>query len=620
MLTLEINGQPLVLSPDTNITYTHTNNDFEDVGGFTLQITVPLRGVPENIAVLGEYFRKGVTLPSSQMPARLVAPPLDLEGVVILFEANEKECQLQFLDNESIANNADPFVIEYGDTYIRYINEINDSYPIVNIVNDIPTEGGYTTDGARGLVLPWVNATTGNLQPGYIANHISPKQIFLIPFLEFILNKFGFTLETTSAFRSFFGDMLIMNALPDTWQLPSSRALPHWTVTELLDEVGKLTMHSWKMDIVNRKIIFTRRGPEQITTIAQPLLTFKAKQAREGDCKHLLLKQFKYSDRGDTEWRRLTEFTNTIDYLASYPNRITNLTFTDGMQLPNTTIASLAQENASNDQEAFDTYTSMHYTEIYRVTGIFDQGYTVETRYYYSYIASVRRATRQEVLDAGKDWEQPGIYWWFITYYFRPLNTFAPYPKQADGETVEMKIVPIRQIEMPDDNTRFYPALDCGEYDPTGNNDPAEYLVDSYKKSADRMFNIDVTEFFDKLYVAFYNNQVNINTDTDDRTPTVDSYRLSPSGILKEDNAGTLILEQTNSLLDYSSLLKDKTIDTHFKYSFQWMQTDGLLPEVRNIFRIEGQEYICEKLEATFTSDGLSPLLKGEFWRIIPNS
>lgn len=134
------------------------------------------------------------------------------------------------------------------------------------------------------------------------------------------------------------------------------------------------------------------------------------------------------------------------------------------------------------------------------------------------------------------------------------------------------------------------------------------------------MFNIDKPEFFDKLYVAFYNNQVNINTDTNDRTPTVDYYRLSPSGILKEDNAGTLILERTNWILDGSSRLRDKKIDTHFKYSFQWMQTDGMLPEVRDIFRIEGQEYICEKMEATFTSDGLSPLLKGEFWRLIPNS
>ncbi len=614
MLTLEINGQPLVLSPDTNITYTRTNSDFEDVGGFTLQITVPLRGVPENIAVLGEYFRKGVTLPSGQMPARLVAPPLDLEGVVILFEANENECQLQFLDNESVANNSDPFVLEYNN--IRYINEISTSYPIVN-ANTVPTEGGYTTDGARGLCLPWVNATTGNLQPGSTEDVISPKQIFLIPFLEFILSKFGFTLETTYAFRFFFGDMLIMNALPDTWQLPSLRALPHWTVAELLDEVGKLTMHSWKVDIVNRKVILIRRGPESITTIAQPLLSFKAKQARDGDCKHLYLKQFKYSDRGDTEWQRLTEFTDTLDRLANDP-RITDLTFTDGMQLPNTRISSLATANASNEQQALDFFAGGG--GLFRVTGIFDMGYTVETRYYYSYVASVRRATQQEVLDAGKDWGLPGVHWWLLTYYFRPLNTFAPYPTQADGETVELKIVPVRQIEMPDDNTRFYPALDCGEYDPTGNNDPSEYIVDYYKKQTDRMSQTDVTEFFDKLYVAFYNNQVNINTDTNDRTPTVDSYRLSPSGILKKDNAGSLILERTNWVLNYSQRLTGKTIDTHFKYTFQWMQTDGMLPEVRDIFRIEGQEYICEKLEATFTSDGLSPLLKGEFWRLIPNS
>jgi hypothetical protein len=41
------------------------------------------------------------------------------------------------------------------------------------------------------------------------------------------------------------------------------------------------------------------------------------------------------------------------------------------------------------------------------------------------------------------------------------------------------------------------------------------------------------------------------------------------------------------------------------------------LPNVRAVFHINGQRYICEKLTATFTDGyGMSQLVKGVFYKI----
>ncbi|MCI5715458.1 MAG: hypothetical protein MR279_02415 [Bacteroidales bacterium] len=44
------------------------------------------------------------------------------------------------------------------------------------------------------------------------------------------------------------------------------------------------------------------------------------------------------------------------------------------------------------------------------------------------------------------------------------------------------------------------------------------------------------------------------------------------------------------------------------------------IPDVRSLFIIRGKRYVCEKLTATFTENGMSQLLKGVFYPILENS
>ena len=55
-------------------------------------------------------------------------------------------------------------------------------------------------------------------------------------------------------------------------------------------------------------------------------------------------------------------------------------------------------------------------------------------------------------------------------------------------------------------------------------------------------------------------------------------------------------------------------IASNKKYKFKFLAKD--VPNVRSMFIIHGQRYICEKITATFTEDGMSELMKGEFWLV----
>ena len=58
-----------------------------------------------------------------------------------------------------------------------------------------------------------------------------------------------------------------------------------------------------------------------------------------------------------------------------------------------------------------------------------------------------------------------------------------------------------------------------------------------------------------------------------------------------------------------------ETIDPKVMYSFSFIASD--LPDINALFEIQGQRYICRKLTARFSVDGMSSLIEGDFYRIV---
>lgn len=53
-------------------------------------------------------------------------------------------------------------------------------------------------------------------------------------------------------------------------------------------------------------------------------------------------------------------------------------------------------------------------------------------------------------------------------------------------------------------------------------------------------------------------------------------------------------------------------VNARQKFKFSWLADE--IPNPRAIFYIRGKRYVCEKITATFTENGMSQLLKGEFY------
>ena len=56
-------------------------------------------------------------------------------------------------------------------------------------------------------------------------------------------------------------------------------------------------------------------------------------------------------------------------------------------------------------------------------------------------------------------------------------------------------------------------------------------------------------------------------------------------------------------------------INPKMKTTFKFIADN--IPDVRSVFLIRGKRYVCEKLTATFTENGMSQLIKGVFYPIV---
>lgn len=56
------------------------------------------------------------------------------------------------------------------------------------------------------------------------------------------------------------------------------------------------------------------------------------------------------------------------------------------------------------------------------------------------------------------------------------------------------------------------------------------------------------------------------------------------------------------------------TVEPKMKTTFKFLA--NTIPDVRSLFLIRGKRYICEKITATFTENGMSQLLKGIFYPV----
>ena len=141
------------------------------------------------------------------------------------------------------------------------------------------------------------------------------------------------------------------------------------------------------------------------------------------------------------------------------------------------------------------------------------------------------------------------------------------------------------------------------------NYDDGELAQSNAGREIERGEKEKAVEYLDKLYIGYWDG-VNRNNGLFPK-PIIHTLETN-NEFQRIDYPYGLSLNRVSSVIDRGII---PMIDGKKKYQFSWIGYS--IPDVKAIFNIYGKKYMCEKITAQFTEDGMSQLLKGVFYRII---
>jgi len=116
-------------------------------------------------------------------------------------------------------------------------------------------------------------------------------------------------------------------------------------------------------------------------------------------------------------------------------------------------------------------------------------------------------------------------------------------------------------------------------------------------------------EYIDKLYVGYWDG----TNRKMGKLPHPFTHRLETTNEFTEIGYPYgLSLKRRSNTYDREALLD---IDGKKKYNFSFLEDK--IPDVKAIFHIMGQQYLCEKITVNFDEKGMSKMMKGVFYRIV---
>lgn len=113
----------------------------------------------------------------------------------------------------------------------------------------------------------------------------------------------------------------------------------------------------------------------------------------------------------------------------------------------------------------------------------------------------------------------------------------------------------------------------------------------------------------DDQYVGYWDGTIRISGKSP--FPFVHTL-ITKNDFTRVDFPYGLSLHRATQYYDRSAIIP---IDGKKKYNFSFLS--DMIPDVRSVFFIHGKKYLCEKITANFTENGMSQMMKGEFYRVL---
>ncbi len=631
-MEIYIDNQFAAIKQGSSFDYVAENRYFSGADSYTLAITFPLKDCPQNLAIFGHINRKDVATSQIIFDCEIRDKAFVQYGSITITEIRDTEVKCQFLEGKSVQN--------YDVTFDEiYINELELGYPDTSRTHMV-CEYPYRRDNRYGqgyLALPWVNNNTGNIQNKWKAHHTLwadrvqglSYQAYMWYIVQLIFEKLGYTCDLTSWSSHYkWGALLCCNTLPYAWGIKNwARALPHWTLTEFLEQIELLIHCEFDIDHGKKTVAFSWSSNNFLhggtVVIDKVVNAFTETPAKAEDSKYRAQVAKKYADCDYRMWKYMCCPAVISKMYSRSTDVYTRVSY-------DTAAAMVAAQKANCQHLTNYNMTSVPFNRLYHITDV---------DMYFAMRVWKRKATK-----SGID------YLFEMEVVPQAINQFPPTDPDAENAT-ELKIVPAWLDEVINENKgvkRLMLFLDCPDMnidDGQNDSDDSTYDAEENKDKIMSDFNSmacyyaahgessEKQEFFDKIYVAFWASYANghyhylpddegsgvTTASEDDHTdfahwpfPVRDSVEIDLDWAVYQNDGLSLRLDDEDTTTMYI-----KQIDPTRKYTFKWLS--DTIPNPRAVFYIQGRKFICEKITATFTDKGMSQLLKGDFYPLADN-
>ena len=597
-----VNNRLAALKKGTSFEYVSENRLFSGSDGYTLSIIFPLRGCPENLAIFGHINRADVAAQRVIFNCEIRDKAFCKFGSITITEINDTEVKTQFLEGRSEQN----FDVTFDDVYINELDlgsatDTNDSRP------------EYAWDPfinkMKCVALPWVNDYSGNIQNK--AEHIIDDAVqnrshyewsadttglSWQPYLIYITKKICEAVGYSPDFSKWedseeYKYLLICNTLPFAWYMPGfANALPHWTVEEYFEKLELFLGGEFDFDHRGKRISFAftqttlaGKQPVQLENIVAEHST--EVKVEEENCEYAEQKNLVYKDCDHEMWK----FYSCDWFIKGWQNRVVRYK----------SMMELLQAN-----KGYATWRGQHGRE-----NRIDKLLYAEDCDAYFVIRAVSRQIQVE-MRAGR------IYVYYLyKCRLQPVNLFGGriVSDDEDADSQEIEFVPA-WIDDTEDKYGRVLFLSFSAYDEDNNttseDDSDHPFMQTHTVSSLAAGERDKkAEYYDRIYVGFWDGSQ--NTMGKLPRPWVEDIEIMDDW----SNFSYLhfSLRINNGQQNRRRIIHN--IEPKMKTTFKFLA--DTIPDVRAVFFIKGKKYLCEKITATFTENGMSQLLKGVFYPIV---